>query len=67
MGPHLDDIMTPFFKAFNECNRHDRQLFFSDPLVNYLWGVFRYKCSGQILTHFARLKRQYTRGSEPPM
>lgn len=41
MEAHIDDIWVPFFSVFNECNRRNMWLFFSDPLIQFLWALFR--------------------------
>ena len=64
MGPHVNDIWIPFFRVFNECNRRHRKIFFSDPLVQFLWAIFRVDCSEQILAHLARVKGDCKGGSQ---
>ena len=41
MAPFIDDIWPLFFRTFNETSHRQRVLFFSEPLVQYLWSKFR--------------------------
>mmetsp|Transcript_11276 Transcript_11276/g.13300 ORF Transcript_11276/g.13300 Transcript_11276/m.13300 type:complete len:83 (-) Transcript_11276:128-376(-) len=41
MGKHMNDIWVNFFEVFNENSSRQREIFFSCPLVQFLWSSFR--------------------------
>ena len=59
LGPHCQTIKQNYFNIYFENSSKKRLIFFCEPLVQFLWSLFRDKCANvfreyiaEITTHF---------------
>ena len=48
MEPYLHDIWQQFFEIFSDNSNLQREKFFREPLISYLWGKFVEQCGKEI-------------------
>ena len=51
LGSSADDMWARYFSVFLDNNSRERYSFFSDPLIQHLWGNFRRDYGEKILQY----------------
>jgi hypothetical protein len=58
LGSYCQNITDNYFKIFFENSSRKRLVFFSDPLVQYLWAMFRQRCVSSFNEYIAEMITQ---------
>lgn len=51
LGRQAEDLWQRYFNVFLDNNESERQIFFSDPLIQHLWGLFRHDMRDEVLDY----------------
>lgn len=59
LGSHCQSIKQNYFNIYFENSSKKRLIFFCEPLVQYLWGLFRQKCANVFREYIAEVTTLY--------
>ena len=59
LHPHCDIVKKNHFNIYFENSSKKRLIFFCEPLVQYLWSIFRAKCANIFREYITEVKTHY--------